>query len=144
VARRRIRRSPAEHLAMNTLVSDLDREARAKSVRNAVAICRMEGGLPSEYFAWSNSHCSKRVMPRAGRPLILLRGKSLALFHRLPASHWQEDSPGDSEPAGSREGICRINAACSPRRSAPSDQLAPDGRLPGTVAPTPDTQGEER
>jgi hypothetical protein len=32
---------------MNT--SDLDREARAKSVRNAVAITRMEGGQPSEY-----------------------------------------------------------------------------------------------
>ena len=32
---------------MNT--SDLDREARAKSVRNAVAITRMEGGQPSEH-----------------------------------------------------------------------------------------------
>jgi hypothetical protein len=68
VARRRIRRSPAEHLAMNTLVSDLDREARAKSVRNAVAICRMEGGLPSEYcleqlalFEAGDAACRKTV-----------------------------------------------------------------------------------
>ena len=37
-----------------------------------------------------------------------------------------------------------INAACSPRVNAPSDQLAPDGRLPGTAAPTLDTQGEAR
>jgi hypothetical protein len=28
--------------------------------------------------------------------------------------------------------------------NAPSDQLAPDGRLPGMAAPTLDTQGEER
>src|ERR1700686_2924677 len=34
---------------MNTFVSDPDREARANSVKNAVAICRMEGGEPSEY-----------------------------------------------------------------------------------------------
>jgi hypothetical protein len=34
---------------MNTFVSDLDREARAKSFRNAVAISRMEGGQWSEY-----------------------------------------------------------------------------------------------
>jgi hypothetical protein len=34
---------------MNTFVSGLDPEARAKSVRNAVAITRMEGGQPSEY-----------------------------------------------------------------------------------------------
>jgi hypothetical protein len=33
---------------MNTFVSDPDREARANSVKNAVAICRMEGGEPSE------------------------------------------------------------------------------------------------
>jgi hypothetical protein len=47
----------------------------------------------------------------------------------------------DSRPAGSRE---EINAACSPRVNAPSDQLAPDGRLPGTAASTLDTQGQER
>jgi hypothetical protein len=34
---------------MNTFVSDLDREARAESVRNAVAISRVEGGPPSGY-----------------------------------------------------------------------------------------------
>jgi hypothetical protein len=34
---------------MNTFVSDPDREARANSVKNAIAICRMEGGEPSEY-----------------------------------------------------------------------------------------------
>jgi hypothetical protein len=46
---------------------------------------------------------------------------------------------GDSRPAGIREEICRINAACSPRVNAPSDQLAADGRHPGTAAPTPDS-----
>jgi len=51
---------------------------------------------------------------------------------------------GDSKPAGSREEIRRINAAFSPRVDAPSDQLAPDGQLTGTAAPTPDTQGQER
>jgi hypothetical protein len=49
-----------------------------------------------------------------------------------------------SSPAGSREEICRINAARSPRENAPGDQLAPDDRLPGTAAPTLDIQGEER
>src|SRR6202035_3096487 len=34
---------------MNTFVSDPDREARADSVKNAVATCRMEGGEPAEY-----------------------------------------------------------------------------------------------
>jgi len=34
--------------------------------------------------------------------------------------------------------------AFSPRENAPSDQLAPDGRLPGMAAPTLDTQREER
>jgi putative SOS response-associated peptidase YedK len=34
---------------MNTFVSDPDREAGANSVKNAIAICRMEGGEPSEY-----------------------------------------------------------------------------------------------
>jgi hypothetical protein len=38
----------------------------------------------------------------------------------------------------------RINAAFSPRGNAPSDQLAPDGRLPGMAAPTLDIQGEAR
>jgi hypothetical protein len=37
-----------------------------------------------------------------------------------------------------------INAAFSPRGNAPSDQLAPDGRLPGMAAPTLDIQGEAR
>jgi hypothetical protein len=55
-----------------------------------------------------------------------------------------DDRLGDSRPADSLEEICRINAACSPRVNAPSDHLAPDGRLPGTAAPTLDTQGEER
>jgi hypothetical protein len=50
---------------------------------------------------------------------------------------------GDSRRARSREEIC-INAVCSPRANAPSDQLARDGRLPGTAAPTLDTQGQER
>ena len=40
--------------------------------------------------------------------------------------------------------VCRINAACSPRVSAPSIRLARAGRLPGTAAPTLDIQGEER
>jgi hypothetical protein len=40
--------------------------------------------------------------------------------------------------------ICRISVTFSPRVNAPSDQLAPDGRLPGMAAPTPDTQGEVR
>src|ERR1700681_3191279 len=44
----------------------------------------------------------------------------------------------------SRQKTCRINAARSPRVNVPSDQLAPDGRLPGTAAPILDTQGEER
>ena len=43
-----------------------------------------------------------------------------------------------------QEEICWINATCSPRVNAASDQLAPDGRLLGTAAPTLDTQGEER
>jgi hypothetical protein len=51
---------------------------------------------------------------------------------------------GSPRPAGSRGGICRINAACSPRANAPSDHLAPDGRLPGTAAPNLDTQEEAR
>jgi hypothetical protein len=34
-----------------------------------------------------------------------------------------------------------INAACSPPENAPTDQLAADGQLPGTAAPTLDTQG---
>jgi hypothetical protein len=34
-----------------------------------------------------------------------------------------------------------INAACSPSENAPTNQLAADGRLPGTAAPTLDTQG---
>jgi len=37
-----------------------------------------------------------------------------------------------------------INAAFSPRGNAPSDQPAPDGRLPGMAAPTLDIQGEAR
>jgi redox-sensitive bicupin YhaK (pirin superfamily) len=37
-----------------------------------------------------------------------------------------------------------INAGFSPRGNAPSDQLAPDGRLPGMAAPTLDIQGEAR
>jgi hypothetical protein len=37
-----------------------------------------------------------------------------------------------------------INAARSPHVNAHSDHLAPDGRLPETVTPTLDTQGEER
>jgi putative SOS response-associated peptidase YedK len=41
--------APAEHQVMNTSFSDRDREARANSVKNALAISRMEGGQPSEY-----------------------------------------------------------------------------------------------
>jgi hypothetical protein len=60
-------------------------------------------------------------------------------LHHLPAGHQPEHRLGDSRPAGSRE---EINAA--PRGNAPSDELAPDGRLPGTAAPTLGTRGQER
>jgi hypothetical protein len=35
-----------------------------------------------------------------------------------------------------------INAACSPPENVPTDQLAADGWLPGTAAPTLDTQAK--
>jgi hypothetical protein len=71
---------------------------------------------------------SKRRLEVTARPL-----------HHLPAGHQPEHRLGDSRPAGSRE---EINAA--PRGNAPSDELAPDGRLPGTAAPTLGTRGQER
>ena len=74
-------------------------------------------------------------------PNCILEPRQLRLE---PAGTGPEDRLGDSRPADSLEEICRINAACSPRVNAPSDHLAPDGRLPGTAAPTLDTQGEER
>src|SRR5271169_698606 len=40
-------------------------------------------------------------------------------------------------------GYVRRSEVSSSRGNAPSDQLAPDGRLPGTAAPTLDTQGRE-
>jgi hypothetical protein len=45
---------------------------------------------------------------------------------------------------GIRRESARGPDACSPRGNAPSDQLAADGRLLGTAAPSLDTQAEER
>src|SRR5258705_8779380 len=70
---------------------------------------------------------SNEITPR--EPLM-----SLQLYLTFAADQYRG-------PTGNRE---EINAACSPRGNAPSDQLTPDGRLPGTAAPTLDTRGEER
>ena len=81
---------------------------------------------------------TRSAVPR-WKPIALHRNSSPGFTVYLQATGRR--IAGDSRPAGSREAI---NAACSPRGNAPSDQLAPDGRLPGMAAPTPDTQGEAR
>jgi transposase len=55
---------------------------------------------------------------------------------------WARDREALSSLRGTLR--CGINADFFRRVNAPSDQLAPDGRLPGTAEPTLDTQGEER
>jgi hypothetical protein len=65
-------------------------------------------------------------------------GRHARAVHQAQHSMYYLRPPGTQmrRPAGSRE---EINAACSPRVNAASDQLAPDGRLPGTAVPTLDT-----
>jgi hypothetical protein len=73
---------------MNTFVSDPDREARANSVKNAVAICRMEGGEPSEYCLeqlalFEAGHISATEYARPGGPSRAGRMQGLTISRRI-------------------------------------------------------------
>ena len=84
-------------------------------------IWRVEGGFCAFRYPLT---APKQSLFRSNRFLILASSKSMLLSIR------RESARGPD--------------ACSPRGNAPSDQLAPDGRLPGTAAPSLDTQAEER
>jgi hypothetical protein len=151
----------ALQLCVNLPASEKMAAPRYQDLRGADLPTRREPGVEIRLLSGSSGGVSSPTLNHVPVTAIDARVDDGATFeHELEAgaNAFLLESPlkatlPASPTTGSRPDGCAdlrtafttvINAAFSPRGNAPSDQLAPDGRLPGMAAPTLDIQGEAR